>query len=112
MIGVRYEVVGPVNAYGIWDYEKKDAGVLYTTLIPGAGISGPEVAYEKPVETRSVFTVRRVMKNHVFPDSSIVYVGTLEGTGFSLRDEVRIEMFRGNEGVGLEPNEKIYRRLE
>lgn len=120
LVGARYQVGSGVTAYGIQDYERREKGVLYITLIPGVGIGGPEVGLTKRVESGSVFTVQRVVRHagllgsihdSIFGLSGLVYIGSLQGSGLPHDKEVRLDLSRGNEGVGLEPNEQIYQRV-
>lgn len=120
LIGARYRIAEGVRAYGIQDYERREKGVLYVTLIPGVGIGGPEVVFNKPVESGSIFTVQRVLKHSglldsihdsIFGLSGLVYIGKVQGSELPQDKEVRLNMSRGNEGIGLEPNEQIYQRI-
>lgn len=109
-VGMRFEVIGPVDAYGIRPHSK--AEVEYVTLIPLPGIDGPEVGFRTRLQVGSKVTVQRVMKTNRMFDPSMSYEVLLEGTQLPKALPVRLDLFRGNEGEGaMQLNPKLYRSL-
>jgi hypothetical protein len=116
LIGTEYRVVGDVKAYGI--YEGADQKKLaFVTLIPGVGIGGREVAFGREVKRGQVIRLLSAWHRPVLGASDIYYLVAAEGTNWSFGDwdrdvPIRVELMRGNEGVGPELNTAIYRRIE
>lgn len=109
-IGMQFEVIGPVDAYGIRPHSK--AEVEYVTLIPLPGIDGPEVAFRTRLHVGSKLTVTRVIWTNRPFDRSMSYEVLLEGTQLPQAVPVRLDLFRGNDGDdAMQPNPKLYRRL-
>lgn len=110
LVGTRYLVVRPVDAYGIRKHS--GAAVDYITLIPPPGIAGPEVGFQTPVQTGSTLTIVKVYRSNRWPDPDMTLGVRVEGTQMPVDASIRIDLFRGNEGsgeVGL--NADIYQRL-
>jgi hypothetical protein len=109
-VGVRYEVVGTVDAYGIRRHSK--APVDYITLIPPPGIGGSEVGFQIPVRPGSTIRVAKVVRTNRLFDPNMTFIVELDGTPLPVAAPMRIDLFRGNEGQGyLQMNPAIYRRL-
>jgi hypothetical protein len=109
-VGMQFEIVGPVDAYGIRPHSK--AEVEYVTLIPLPGIEGPEVGFRTRLQVGSKVTVQRAMKTNRMFDPSMSYEVLLEGTQLPNVAPVRLDLFRGNEGEGaMQLNPKLYRTL-
>lgn len=109
-IGTRYEIVGPLDAYGIRRHS--GAPVHYVTLIPLPGIEGPEVGFESRVSIGSTITVLKVTRTNRLTDSKMTLLVQLEGTQLPSDVPIRIDLIRGNEGsgkIGLNP--AIYKKL-
>jgi len=110
LIGERFEIIGPVYAYGIRHHS--GAPVEYVTLLPPPGIGGYEVGFEAPLATGSVLTIAKVVKTNLVFDNGLAFIVTLEGTTLPAAVPVRVELNRGNEGNGsAELNPDIYRRV-
>ena len=114
VIGTRYEVVGPVEAYGYRLHSQ--APVEEVILIPPPGISGPEIGFQIPVRRGATVTVRKVVRTNRVFDNEMNLEVELQGTpmpfSVPVTAPVTIELFRGNEGDGyLQLNPKFYRRL-
>lgn len=109
-IGIRYEVIGRVDAYGIRPHSQ--AQVEYVTLIPPPGIAGPEVGFRAPVVAGSQVLITKVLKTNRWPDPAMTLEIKLEGTKLPADVPTRIDLFRGNEGSGaLQLNPTIYRKM-
>ncbi len=109
-VGMRFEVIGPVDAYGIRPHSK--AEVEYVTLIPLPGIDGPEVGFRTRLQIGSKVTVQKVIKTNRMFDPSMSYEVLLEGTELPRAIPIRLDLFRGNEGEGaMQLNPKLYRSL-
>jgi hypothetical protein len=110
-VGSRYEVIGTVVAYGI--KMNLNQGVEYMTLIPPPGIAGPEVGFEVAIKVGSKIRILNVVKTNRWPDPNVTLIVQLDGTPMPSQKQIRIDLFRGNEGGGRELlNPKIYRKLE
>lgn len=109
-VGMQFEVIGPVDAYGIRPHSR--AAVEYVTLIPLPGIEGPEVGFRTRLHAGSTVTVQRVIKTNGMFDPSMSYEVLLEGTHLPSPAPVRLDLFRGNEGEsGMQLNPKLYRSV-
>lgn len=109
-VGMQYEVVGLVDAYGIRPHSQ--AAVEYVTLIPSPGIEGPEVGFRIPLQAGSKLTVQKVIKTNRMFDPNMSFEMLLEGTQLPTAASVRVDLFRGNEGQGgTQLNPKLYRSL-
>ena len=109
-VGMQFEVIGPVDAYGIRPHSQ--AAVEYVTLIPMPGIEGPEVGFRVRMQVGSKMTVQKVIKSNRVFDPNMSYEVQLEGTQLPTPAPVRLELFRGNEGEGrMQLNPKLYRSL-
>jgi hypothetical protein len=111
VLGARYEVISSVDAFGIRDTSVSE--VEYVTLIPPPGIEGYEVAFRLPIKVGSKVTVLSVMKSNRWPDPNMTLIVQVDGTIMPTKKEIRIDLFRGNEGEGkgVLLNPKIYRKL-
>lgn len=110
LIGSRYEVISAVDAYGIRSHSKAEVG--YITLIPSPGFDGSEVGFRLPVNPGSIITVLKILKSNRWPDPNMTFIVKIEGTQIPVVKEVRIDLFRGNEGTGrLQLNSSIYRNI-
>ena len=110
VVGSRYEIVADLVAYGV----KRDLqkGAEYVTLIPPPGISGPELAFTIPIVRGSEVTVLKVMQSNRWADADITLLVRLAGTRLPIEHEIRVDLYRGNEGAaGVLLNPKIYRKL-
>jgi hypothetical protein len=110
LVGMEYEAMGPVDAYGIRAHSQ--AAVDYVTLIPPPGIAGSYVGFRVPLQSGSTVVVLRVLKTNRWPDRSMSFDVALKGTQLPTTAPVRIDLFRGNEGkadTDLNPN--FYRPL-
>jgi hypothetical protein len=111
MLGTRYEIIGPVDAYGI--RKRANSEVHYVTLIPPPGIEGYEVGFRVPVVVGSKITILSVLKSNRWPDPDMTLLVQLEGVSLPINTSVRLDLYRGNEGKGrLQLNPSIYRRIE
>lgn len=110
IVGMQYEVVGSVDAYGIRPHSQ--AAVEYVTLIPPPGIEGPEVGFRIPLQVGSKLIVQKVIKTNRMFDPNMSYEVRLEGTQLPTSALVRLDLFRGNEGESpMKLNPKLYRGL-
>lgn len=110
IIDAEYRIIAEVKAYGI--YESLDRKVVsYITLIPGSGIAGPEVAFERRVKKGQKIKILSVWREHKLLNDDVYYVVTFQDTDLPRDVQVRIELSRGNEGVDAELNPGVYERL-
>lgn len=109
-IGLRYEVIGELNAYGIRHNSK--APVKYITMMPPPGIGGLQVAFPSAIKPGTVITTIKVYKTNRLFDSDKTLLVSVGDAQLPENIPVRIELFRGNEGHGkLLLNPDVYRQL-
>lgn len=110
IVGTEYRIVAEVDAYGI--YEDLDKKVIsYITLIPGVGIGGPEVAFRKRIAKGQKIKISSAWRERKFLYNDIYYVIALQDADLPRGIQVRIDLSRGNEGVGAELNNSVYERI-
>jgi hypothetical protein len=111
LIGTQYEVIRPLEAYGMRDNSR--APVDSVTLIPPPGIGTSQVGFRVPVAIGSKVTIRRVIRTNRVFDPPMNLMVQLEGTQLPVHAPlVEIELFRGKEGDGdADLNPSIYRPL-
>jgi hypothetical protein len=109
-VGMQYEVIGPVDAYGIRPHSK--AEVEYITLFPLPGFQGTQVGFRTRLPVGTKITVLRVIKTNRFgPPMS--YEVKLEGAQFPPVTRIKLDLMNGNEGKDeMQLNPKLYRRLD
>lgn len=94
-VGTEYEVIGPIEAYGIRRHS--GAPVEYVTLMPPPGIAGSYVGFRVPLQPGSAVVVQRVYDTNRWPDPDMSYDVILKGTTLPTNAPVRIDLFRENE---------------
>jgi hypothetical protein len=110
LVGMEYEVIGPIDAYGIRQHS--GAPVEYVTLMPPPGIAGSYVGFRVPLQPGSTVVVQRVYDTNRWPDPDMSYDVVLKGTALPTGAPVRIDLFRGNEGEDRSRlNPRHYRRV-
>jgi hypothetical protein len=111
VVNGRYEVIGDVSAYGI--YERRGAKrVAFVELIPGVGIAGSEVAFRRPIPKGRTFVVTQARKPADGINKVITYVVVFDEPLVETDAEVHLVMSRGNDGSDSEPSQTVYRRIE
>jgi len=111
IVGTEYRVIEAVDAYGI--YEDIDRKVIsYIELIPGVGISGPEVAFKRRIDKGQIIKVLSAWRERTSLSGDVYYVVALRDADLPRDIQVRIELSRGNEGVGAELNQRVYERIK
>ena len=111
VVGTQYQTIAALDAYGIYqDLDKKV--ISYIELIPGVGISGPEVAFKKRIAKGQKITILSAWRERKLLHSNVYYVVTLQDEGLPDDIQVRIDLSRGNEGEGVELNPSIYERIK
>jgi hypothetical protein len=109
LVGTRYEVVGPVNLYGIGT--RRSGALSYLTLSP-MPMDGPEFVSSRELPRGTVITVERVLKTNRWPDSNRVFQVRLQGVPALPDTFVTVELFRGNESdIPWKLNPALYREL-
>ena len=110
LLGEEYEVIGPIEAYGIRQHSS--APVDYVTLIPPPGIAGSYVGFRVSLQSGSTVVIQRVYDTNRWPDPDMSYDVILTGTLLPTSAPVRIDLFRGNEGKDPSRlNPRLYRRV-
>lgn len=110
VVGNEYHTVAAVDAYGI--YEDLDKKVIsYITLIPGVGIAGPEVAFKKRISKGQKIKILSAWRERKLLHSNVYYIISLQDADIPNGIKIRIDLSRGNEGVGAELNNSIYEKI-
>ena len=111
VIGARYSVVGKdVYAYGVYE-SLNDRTVSYVTLIPRGGVGGPEFAFRRIVQQGQVIRIVSAWRQFPGMEGSVYYIVEVEDSDLPPDIPVRVQLSRGNEGVGAELNPDFYKRL-
>jgi hypothetical protein len=111
LIGTTYRVVADdLQAYGIYE-SLNNRIVTYVTLIPGVGIGGPEVAFRQPIPKGSELAILSAWTQTIWFDNPVYYVVAVPNVDLPRDVPVQIELFRGNEGAGVDLNPRIYSKL-
>ena len=111
MIGAEYEVrVDDLELYGISDVDRRTE-VTSMTLVPPPGIGGSEVAFRCRVPRGTRLRIAAVRHRNLVFDNGLYYLLELPGSGVPEGIPIELELFRGNEGEGREPNAHRYRRI-
>ena len=108
-IGARYIVVGDLYAYGV--SESRDKALNYVILVPPPGVGGPEFPFRRTVRKGQVIKILSAWHQFVLWEKGIYYLVAVENSELPPGIPVRLELMRGNEGVGADLNTAIYRRL-
>jgi hypothetical protein len=110
LIGAEYEIVGPVEAYGIRYHSK--ASVDSVTLVPPPGYDSFEVGFRVPIALGSKITIRQVLKTNRVFDPPMRFVVQLEGTQLPVDVPISMDIYGGNKGnADVDLNPSIYRPL-
>jgi hypothetical protein len=111
LIGAKYSVVADkLYAYGV--YESLDNKSLsYVTLIPPPGVGGPEFAFRRHIPKGQVITIVSAWRHFILLESGVYYLVALGNSDLPQGTPIRLELSRGNEGVGADLNPAIYRKL-
>lgn len=110
IVGAEYRIVAAVDAYGI--YEDLDKKVIsFIELIPGVGIGGPEVAFRKRIVKGQKIKILSAWRERKFLYNDTYYVIALQDADLPRGIQVRIDLSRGNEGVGADLNNIVYERI-
>lgn len=111
LIGAEYRVVGDVVAHGIYENLNQRVAPSYITLVPGVGLSGPEVAFKKRIAKGQHITILSAWREQQLISWDVYYLVTLQNTDLPRDVPVQIELSRGNEGVDAGLNPAVYERL-
>lgn len=111
IVGTQYRIIAPVDAYGIYGNLNNRKVISYIILIPGVGISGPEVAFKKRIAAGQKITVLSAWRKHMLLSSYVYYVIALQNADLPHDVQVRVDLIRGNEGVGVELNPHVYEKM-
>jgi hypothetical protein len=110
MVGTKYTVISPVNAFGIRKHS--NASVDYITIIPPPGIDGAQIGFKIPIAIGEIFTIETVYESNRIFDSSISFGVNIDGSSVPKNLPIRIELMRGNQGLTrLSLNPSIFRKM-
>lgn len=110
VIGAKYIVVADdLYAYGV--YESLNHRTLsYIELVP-LMIGGPEFAFSRPIRNGTVITILSAWEESMVFQTRAYYLVRVENSDVDVGTPVRLELSRGNEGIGADLNPAVYRRL-
>ena len=91
-----------------WELDNRT--VSYT-LVPPPGAAGPEYAFSRPVPKGQIITILSAWQQFIPFMSGVYYLVELEQSDLPQGVPVRLDLYRGNEGDGVELNPAIYRKL-
>ena len=110
LIGARYSVVADnLYAYGVYE-SLNDRTIRFVDLIP-LPITGPELAFKQTVPKGRVIKILSAWQHHKLLENVVYYVVAVENSDLPKGVPVWLELSRGNEGVGVDLNPAIYRRV-
>jgi hypothetical protein len=111
LIGARYRVVSTVlHAYGVYASLNEKKSISMVDVIPFP-IGGPEVAFDRVVARGQIVKILSAWRHHSIVRTRVYYLVALEGLDLPEGVPIRLELSRGNEGVGAELNPAIYEKL-
>jgi hypothetical protein len=112
LIGAKYEVAADdLYAYGIYESGTNKTQIGWVDLIPGAGISGPEVAFRRHVSKGQVIKIISAWRRFLLVDNGVYYVVTAEGADLPRDVPIQLQLLRGNESGDADLNPSVYRKL-
>jgi len=112
LIGTQYRViVDDLYAYGIYESPSDKTKISRVTLIPGVGIAGREVAFRRHVPKGQIIRILSAWRQPLVFDNGVYYLVTVEELNLPRNIPIKVELFRGNEGVGADLNPAVYRKL-
>jgi hypothetical protein len=112
MIGREYEVVvDGVALYGIYDFGRP-LKLGWMTVVPDPGVSGSSVAFRCQIPRGQRFRIVAVWRSHALVWNDFYHVIEFVGAKVPENVPIQLELFRGNEGRGVEPNAALYWRLD
>ena len=110
IIGTKYRTVAEVNVYGIYkNMDRKEVSII--TLIPGVGIAGPEVAFEKRIAKGQTIRILSAWRERKLLSSDVYYLVEFQDADLPRGIPIQIELSRGNEGVDAGLNPRVYEKL-
>ena len=110
LIGAKYMVVADnLIAYGVYE-SLNDRRVTFIELVP-TRIGGPEFAFHRNVPQGTVVRILSAWRRFPLMDRSIYYLVAVENWDLPEGIPVELQLDRGNEGVGADPNPAIYKKL-
>ena len=79
-------------------------------LLP-IGIRGPEFAFRRNVPKGQVIRILSAWRNFILFESGVYYLVAVENSDLLQGIPIRLELSRGNEGVGADLNPAVHRKL-
>jgi len=109
IVGSVYHTSADLYAYGVYENLDRET-VAYITLLPGVGISGPEIAFKKRIAKGQEIEILSAWRERGTFSGDVFYQVSMQDASLPQGIQIRIELTRGNEGVGAEPNPQIYEK--
>jgi hypothetical protein len=110
LIGAKYSVVADgLYAYGVYE-SRNNKTIRFVDLIP-LPIGGSELAFKQTVPKGRVIKILSAWRHHKVLETLVYYVVAIEDSDLPESAPVWLELSRGNEGVGVDLNPAIYKRL-
>ena len=110
LIGTEYEVTtDDLYAYGVYESLPGKA-VSWVTLVPGAGIAGPEIAFRRHLRRGQPIKILSAWRASILLEDGIYYRVAMPGA--DVPDvPIRLELAHGNEAAGADLNPRVYRKV-
>jgi hypothetical protein len=109
-VGARYCVVADhLSAYGVYA-SSDDKRMSYVTLIP-MRVGGSEFAFRRDVPKGTIVTIKSAWQPYMLLPASVYYLVSVDNADLAPGVPVRLQLDRGNEGIGADLNPAIYRMI-
>ncbi|MBK8161875.1 MAG: hypothetical protein IPK65_01605 [Gammaproteobacteria bacterium] len=104
IVGAEFRTTTDLYAYGVYEDMNRDS-VAYITVLPGVGISGPEIAFKRQITKGQKIKILSAWQERGALSGGVFYQVSMHGSGLPQGTQIRIELTRGNEGgnAGLNP---------
>jgi hypothetical protein len=110
LIGAKYGVEGDnLYAYGVYE-SLNDRKVTFIELVP-ENIAGPEIAFRRRVPKGQIIRILSAWRHFVLFDNGVYYLVAVENSDLPEGIPIRLGLSRGNEGVGVDLNPALYKRI-
>jgi len=111
LIGAKYIVVADnLRSYGVYESVDDKSTISFVELLP-LELKGPEFAFRRNVPKGQVITILSVWRHLILLESGVYYLVAVENSDLPQGIPIRLELSRGNEGVGADLNPAVYSRL-
>ena len=114
VVGAQYSVTSDnLYAYGVYE-SLNNRTVSYVVLVPALALGGPEYAFRKTVPKGEILKILSAWQQSTLlglVELRVYYLVELEHSDLPQGVPVRLQLDRGNEGVGADLNPAFYKRI-